>query len=248
MTILSKCVAHWPLDSAETGGITAETHGDTYTLVDRNTCSTGTGVIGGCIYCTASSQEAVYWDDDSSDSDVFTLSAGRGFLVWAKTPGYFDSNTRRVLSKRNQYEIYSTNSAYSPDLRLKLHPSSGSAEYYTLKSALITSTWYMIYFAINDAGTACVHSVNGAAKSSDGTFVDFEGASSTYHLEYGAWAGTGTANRYWDSLIDEATAFSAELSDAELVSLYNSGSGLAYPFGGSSTVTSEFYRRHLSEV
>lgn len=248
MTILSKCVAHWPLDSAETGGITAETHGDTYTLVDRNTCSTGTGVIGGCIYCTASSQEAVYWDDDSTDSDAFTLSAGRGFVIWAQTPGYFDSYTRRILTKRNQFELYRTGSAYSPDMKLKITPASGGSTTVTVQSSLTTSTWYMVYFAINDAGSAIVYSVNGAAKSSAGSFSGFAGKSTSYNVEFGAWSGTGDTTRYWDSLIDEATAFSAELSDAELVSLYNSGSGLAYPFGGSSTITSEYYRRHLAEV
>ena len=240
MAIIDKVVSHWPLDSSESGGIVADVHGS-LTLTDRNTCSTSTGVVGGCIYCTASNQENVYWDDGSTDADTFTLSAGRGFVVWAKTQGYFDAYTRRVISKSGQYEIYRTNSSYSPNLQLKLHPSSGSAQYYLIHSALTTSTWYMIYFAINDAGTAAVTSVNGAAKSSHGTFVDFENASTSRDLELGAWSGTGDTTRYWDALIDEATAFSSELSNAELSELYNSGAGVAYPFSASTSAASSLY-------
>ena len=241
MSLASKIKSHWKLDEDESGGV-GEDAKSTYDLTDRNTVTSGTGKVGKCVFCTGSSQENVYHSDD----DYFDLEDGFGFSLWLKTEAYFDgTSTRRALTKRNQFEVWKTNSAYSPDLKVKVHPSSGGAVSATVKSALSTSQWVFLYFGVD--GSNLRWSVDGGSLETAGAISTYKTAG--YAFEVGYWSGTGHTTKFWNGEIDEVSYWSSILSDSEIENLYASGSGLEYPHeedgggggggGGGSSRTSQ---------
>lgn len=240
MAIVDKVRAHWPIDE-DNDSIGEDIH-STWDLTDRNTLTSDTGKIGKCGNFIAYSQENIY---AGSDDDFYDLQDGFGFSVWFKTEGSFDHNTRRLLCKRDQYDIYRTSGSYgSPDLKLKLSASGGSNFTTTIISGLSTSTWYWLYWSVD--GSNLRYSVNGATLSTGGSISSYAGYG--YKFEIGNWSGTGLTGRFWNSLIDEVTYWGSMLTQDEINSIYNSGSGLAYPFSSgddSATMTQEYYRRLL---
>ena len=239
MAIVDKVRAHWPIDE-DNDSIGEDIH-STWDLTDRNTLTSDTGKIGKCGNFIAYSQENIY---AGSDDDFYDLQDGFGFSVWFKTEASFDANVRRLLTKRNQYEIYRTSGSYgAPDLMFKLNPASGNI-YTTLISGLASGTWYFLYWGCD--GSNLKYSVNGATLTTGGAISDYN--TTSYKLEIGNWSGTGLTGRFWNSLIDEVTYWGSMLTQDEINSIYNSGSGLAYPFSGgddSATMTQEYYRRLL---
>ena len=234
MSLASKIKSHWKLDEDESGGV-GEDAKSTYDLTDRNTVTSGTGKVGKCVFCTGSSQENVYHSDD----DYFDLEDGFGFSLWIKTEAYFDgSSTRRALTKRNQFEVYKTSASYSPDLIVKVHPSSGGAILTTVKSALSTSQWVFLYFAVD--GSNLRYSVDGESLQTGGAISTYNTAG--YAFEVGNWSGTGHTDRFWNAEVDEVSYWSSILSDAEIETLWNSGSGQSYPHEDSSGESST--KRH----
>ena len=111
MAIVDKVRAHWPID--EDNDSIGEDVQSTWDLTDRNSLTSATGKIGKCGDFNAYNQENIY---AGSDDDFYDLQDGFGFSVWFKTEASMDANVRRLLTKRNQYEVYRTSGGYgSPD-------------------------------------------------------------------------------------------------------------------------------------
>ena len=225
MGLASKIKSHWKLDEDESGGV-GEDANSTYDLTDRNTVTSATGKVGKCVFCTASSQEAVFHADD----DYFDLADGAGFSLWLKTESSFDgSSTRRALTKRNQFEVYKTNAASEPDLKVKINKSPSGSVTTTVKSSLTTDEWVFLYFAVD--GSNFRYSVNGESLQTGGAMTAYKTAG--YGFEVGAWSGTGDTSRYWNSEVDEVSYWGELLTDAELTTLFAGGDGLAFPWESS---------------
>ena len=221
MSLASKIKSHWRLDEDESGGVGKDA-ASTYDLTDRNTVTSGTGKIGKCIFATASSQENLYYLDD----DYWNLQDGFGFSLWFRTEGWFDSNVRRLMCKRDQYDIFRTSGSYgSPDLKIKITAAGGSNFTETLLSGLSASTWYWLYWGVD--GSNLRYSVNGESLQTGGAITSY--GNYGYAWELGNWSGTGMTGRFWNGEIDEGSYWSSILSDSEIETLYASGSGISYP-------------------
>ena len=236
MAIVDKVRAHWPIDE-DNDSIGEDVH-STWDLTDRNSLTSATGKVGNCGDFNAYNQENIY---AGSDDDFYDLQDGFGFSLWFKTESSFDSNVRRLLTKRDQYDIYRTPGHHGPDLKLKLSASGGSNFTTTIISGLSTNTWYWLYWSVD--GSNLRYSVNGAALSTGGSISSYAGYG--YKFEIGNWSGTGLTGRFWNSLIDEVTYWGEMLTQDEIESIYNSGAGLAYPFASSSAQPIDYYLRHL---
>ena len=241
MSLATKIKSHWRLDPDEGTGIT-EDAASTYDLDDINTTSNGTGKVGKCAVAVAANGEMLRHDDD----DYFDLADNTAWSMWLQVESYFDgTSTRRAFTKRNQYEIWKTNAAYSPDLKLKIHPSSGSAVTVTLKSGLSTSQWVFVYFAVD--GSNILWSVDGGAIQTGGALTSYKTAS--YRLEVGNYSGTGVATKIWNGGIDELSYWSDLLTQAQVESLWNSGNGVSFPHSSeTSLVVSDPQHAHTSDT
>lgn len=108
--------------------------------------------------------------------------------------------------------------------------------------AITTGQFNMVTFTSNGSTIKCyIDGVEKTLTASLGTntgqwFSDL-GVTHTHRYHVGA-AATPTITNYCDGVIDEIGLWSRALSQSEITSLYNGGSGFAYPFveGYSKTI------------
>jgi hypothetical protein len=101
-----------------------------------------------------------------------------------------------------------------------------------ITDTLSTSTWYHICLVWDSGNSRYDCWLNGSKKTmSAHPLGHAELLTSQTLFELGRANKSGT---YYDGIIDEVGVWSRSLSDSEVGDLYNSGSGLQYPFGGSS--------------
>ena len=91
-----------------------------------------------------------------------------------------------------------------------------------------TATWY--YITVTKSGTTVKFYVDSSQQGADQTGSAATIANTTAPFEVGHWVDD-VGN--FDGIIDEIGVWSRALTDAEIISLYNSGVGLSYPFSTS---------------
>ena len=159
-------------------------------------------------------------DSDFADNSSISL--------WVKTPASFEAD--------NQYIVGSSN---NPDYRLWVTSAGvltgkfqGADTETATGSTLSTSTWYHIVVTRDEtANTAEVYLDN----SSDISFANVDDATPV-DMAIGVYQDGQTGND-WAGLIDEVGIWTRALTSSEVTELYNSGSGLQYPFLSDVTVS-----------
>jgi hypothetical protein len=177
--------------------------------------------------------------------DAFDL-IGSPFTIslWVKpssfatggSPDYAQTVIGRAVSDTtNGHWSIQTNGTGKIQLRIR---DDGSSVYTTSTTTLSTGTFYHVVAGVDDSNNTFIY-VNG------GTSEDTDALSgNSYDLSasvYFGRSGNGSPYTYYfDGDIDEACIFNRALTESEVGQLYNSGSGLAYPF---SVASSNYYYR-----
>lgn len=91
-----------------------------------------------------------------------------------------------------------------------------------------TSTWYHVVLVQNGLGNNKIY-VNGSLVHSD-TGITMAYSTGNHDLKIGVKDDNGLT-RYLSGSVDEVGYWNRVLTDPEITELYNSGSGLQYPFG-----------------
>jgi hypothetical protein len=177
----------------------------------------------------------------SLPSGVYTLfSAKSSFSIncWIQLQNY-----------TNQYSIFSTNTSVgnfsSTGGYFFVDPTTGTLDFYrgdgsgtdeiTSSSAVGTNVWTMV--SITSDGSNLNLYVNG---NSAATAITMTKTSPTQQVGVvGSEYFNGTNNDFWPRYIDELGFWSRALSPSEITQLYNSGSGLQYPFSSTSSLASK---------
>lgn len=224
-SLLNSLVAYWTLNeqSDGSGAVTRNDSVGSNHLTDTNTTPSAAGKVGNGANCQAGNSEYLTRADTADLSfadESVTLS------LWVK---YTTTGTTRRLLGKGTGVVAASQYAY-----VVQHASNG-ATYWIVSdgthtdsvntAALNTSTWYhivMYYDADNDELGIIVN---------DGTPVT---KAFTYglHDEAAAFylgAGPGAVNPL-DGILDEVGIWRRVLTASEITSLYNGGSGNAYPF------------------
>lgn len=96
-----------------------------------------------------------------------------------------------------------------------------------------TATWYHV--AVTKSGTTVKYYVNGAQQGTDQSCSNGTIYNGTARFVHGADADGG---EYMDGLLDEWGVWSRALTASEISCLYNSGTGITYPFTACDTAPS----------
>jgi hypothetical protein len=113
--------------------------------------------------------------------------------------------------------------------------SNTSLDVVVATTVMTTATWYHVVGTF-DGGTGNLKIyINGTLENTEpsaltGVFNSTAQFQIGHIQEFGGGAGG-----YFDGIIDEFGVWSRALSGAEVTELYNSGSGLAYPFASTNT-------------
>jgi len=219
--LLTSLISYWALD--ETSGTRLDSHGSNH-LTDNNTVTQNTGKIGNAAQFTSANSEFLSVADNAllSTGDIDFTIAG-----WV----YFDtiSVDRPVAGKW----LTAGNREYIVQLdgtvnKIRLYVSNDGTATANVASSVVctTATWYYFVAWHDSAGNTINIQVNNGTV--DSTAHSTGVRDGTAGLRLGNNQNTGTD--YMNGRIDGLGFWKRILTSAERTNLYNSGSGLAYPF------------------
>lgn len=236
MALTDNLVSYWKLD--ETSGTRSDSHGSN-NLTDNNTVTyTASGKINNAGTFTAANSEYLSITDASQTGlDIttdLTISAWM-YITSAPTSGNEYTLVSKLSGSSSSYGLRYFNNGGTLQLAAFMYDSSAPTTNinYNKNVTLSTSTWNHIVYTFKSSTSTAEFYVNG---SSIGTVTDASANdinNSTAKFTIGA-AFEG-ANRFMNGNLDEIGIWSRVITSGEVTSLYNSGSGFAYPFTATST-------------
>lgn len=231
MALIDNLVSYWKLDEAS--GTRADSHGSN-NLTDNNTVTSTTGKIGNAALFNAVDADNEYLSK-SSPSSIPTGSGDRTIAGWINfsalrgTDSYqtiFSSGVQSVGNDEFTFVVWENGSGneYLAVDRYGARQSSNDI-------VASTSTWYHVAVVMSSSNLTFYLNGSAHGTATGGTYNTV--ATST--LQIGKrFADTGSDFRGY---IEELGVWSKALTSDEITDLYNSGSGLAYPFSTTSIKT-----------
>lgn len=245
-TLLTGLTSYYELD--ESSGNAADSY-SANTLTNNNTVTYGTGKINnGGIMVSASKQNL------SITNFVGASTNGATFSAWVKysalpsstfNPGIVMAGGGSSPFVTHFLRLVNTAGVYTwAWARIK----NGTGNSFAISSASVspsTGTWYHVVGVTNGSTLAALY-VDGVLVASTGVVDTASGSSGTntdtsFRLGREYYTGDDLASRYIDATIDEVGIWARALSSSDVLTLYNSGTGLQYPFGISPTFNTEFF-------
>lgn len=238
MALTDNLVSYWKLD--ETSGTRADSHGSN-SLTDNNTVTYATGKINNSASFDDANSEYLSIADASQSGLDFTSDFSVSCWVKPKqTPNGGGNPDIGIFYKwgasQAAYGMYYGYIGGAPKIRFNGYTSGGGSNYsFDWTVTLSTSSYSHIAFRYTQSTTKCELWING---SSQGEVLNasYTGSSNTTGAFSISSLGSGV-QWYWDGEIDEFGIWNRVLTGAEVTSLYNSGSGLTYPFSTTSIKT-----------
>ncbi len=217
-------IAYWTLDNVLTDSSIFSN-----TLTNNASAPFGQGRINNGTNLTESSSQFLSRAPGSLYPDL-----PFSFNVWINPTSFTDFAT--VVSKdsssggRRRYELLRLDP--SDAARITVHDGGGTARASTSSSAMPVGSFTMLTFVAN--GVNLTLYFNGSVEGTPPalTTLDNSGEQEFFLGVVGA--------EFWDGIIDEASLWNRSLSPAEIIQLYNDGSGIQQTsdFGPTTTLNS----------
>lgn len=244
MELTDDLKSYWKLN--ETSGTRYDSVANNCDLTDNNTVTYEAGLIGNAAKFIAENSESLNnvtggfkpeFDDACSISLWVKLTSeiSTGIYDLVDVSGY-NGSAFGEIGIRYQYNSGNRRLMF---FRYHNEPIVSNPKYYNI--SLGTDNWYHLVFVYNGLDTL-EGFVNG---SSIGTVASAD-SDVNYSLRFGLGALAGGTGNFANALIDEVGVWSRVLTSDEIAELYNSGSGLTYPFttpDSRSSIINKF-RRH----
>jgi len=238
MALIDNILSYWKLD--ETSGNRSDSVGSN-TLTDNNTVGNATGKISNAASFTSSSSEYLSIATGSQSPDLSIGGSGGDIFIsaWVKLATK-PANAMQMVTKyefsdgKREYALYWDNA----DDRFKLIVFDATTNSNTVTASTFgapsTGVWYHVMAWVDNVANTVNICVNNGTVDSTSLTVTTHNGTATFRL--GA-AGNATPIEYWNGDIDETGVWNRVLSSSERTFLYNSTSGITYPFS-STTLTS----------
>lgn len=233
MALIDNVLGYWKFD------VDSSTQVDSHASYDAtvyDSAYTASGIINGGYTMDGGTTDYMDCADISPGGSALSI------MCWFKTSD--DSTWMSLLCKddnddERDYKIMKAGSAgstWSDNSIFCIFNIGGVAKIVSSGSNTYNDGDWHQAIAVND-GTDLLLYVDGSLASSDGTGDGGSMSHNSYNVQFGAsltTTGTHRTNQTWDGSFDEFCIWSREVTSAEASSLWNSGSGFAYPFGGAS--------------
>lgn len=230
MALTDNIVAYYKFD--ESSG-NAEDAVGSLDLTNRNTVAFATGKINNGADFEYSSNQG-FSITDAASGGAFDLINDFTFAFWINFESLPASNNKWYVIFKNDCYLFrciDVTSGGTKTLMLYLRDSTG---YYnpSVSWSPSTATWYHVAVTREKSTGYVKFYVNG---SQQGSTVETGRTASLLNTGDAFEVGQSGASGLFDGILDELGVWSRVLSSTEISSLYNSGSGLAYPFSGGAT-------------
>lgn len=220
-TLLNGLISYYKLD--ETSGTTAEDEKGNYNGTANNErvfTSEESGIINTCSDFTQGTDKI---DINAIEPDNISIS----ILVYPNSLGAGTGLNTIIEQGRNESED-GTYIIRSDDgnIGFKIQDSGGANWLETGYGELTTGSWYHIVVTYDGTTMRIYKNGNEVTSGTDSS------GNINYQTSLDLRIGLRSRNddREWDGLIDEVGIWNRALTSTEVSGLYNSGSGLSYPF------------------
>lgn len=232
MALTDSLISYWSL--SEASGNALDAHGS-YDLTETSgTIGSGTGKVGNARDFGGDTDSEYFVHADNAD-----LSAGDvdfSFACWVKADTWTNSSGYPVIASKGWTASADTNrewvlfrNAVGNKLTFQVANSTDAGDAVQWGTSPLTATWYHIVCWHDATANEIGITVN------DGTPVTTSRSAGVNDGNRGFCIGASILQGlYFDGLIDEFGFWKKVLSSSEITELYNSGSGLAYPFSSGS--------------
>jgi hypothetical protein len=237
MALTDNLISYWKFD--ESSGNAADSVNDNDGVLTNTTYTTGkinNGVSFGSSPAikiaevdsldTASAMTISFWVNFSDVTSLYQILAAR----WSWSSPHSNQRSWRIF-----FNLGSTN-----NLEFLVSPN-GTTESDSLVASslgLSTSTWY--HFVCRYDGSTQKIYLNGVEKATRDYSGGIFACTTAVPMYLGAWSSDGSTivgnAPASGTLMDEVGIWSRALTGTEITELYNSGDGLAYPFGGGAVI------------
>jgi len=213
-------VSHWTCD--EVSGVRYDSSAtSTNDLTDNNTVGSAVGLLDNACDFERANSEYLSIGDASQVGLDFT-GGEFTFSWWSKPETVIGTIINKYLGSSSQRSYQISNGA-NMDLWVCATSSGASCLNSIPNSFMVVGTWkhQVVSYSVNT--DLLKYYVNGVKKSSTTTTM-----STLYNGSADFIIGTNNGTNYVDGLVDEITAFNYDLTDAEVTTLYNSGTPLEW--------------------
>ncbi len=218
MSLLTNILAYWKFD--ESSGNASDATGNGYTLTNNAGVTYSAAVINnGANFASASTQ---YFNSTAAGLGLVASDFTIAFWIKPVSLAVYNSIITKYTGGSFGYNIW----ADGGGVGLIIGSTNVS---FTARPGLSTSAF--THIVITQSGTSVVIYKNG---SSFGTGTGASVPSSSADFQIGLTSSYGTP---MNGVMDETGIWTRALSAGEVSTLYNSGHGLQYPFGGSGNAS-----------
>jgi len=228
MAIKDSLVSYWRLD--ESSGNATDSHGSN-TLTNYNTTAYAAGKINnGADFEYTLNNALEIADGTQSGLDI---TSDISFSFWYKPETTTSGTGINTFVAKNADDL--SDKAYwlffngTGSMILRISDDGSSTEDYTWTSISFSNgtNYHIVITWKASTSTANFYIDNSSQGSKTGSKTSLNNSARAFRLG----SSSRTTNDYrTDGIIDEFGIWSKELSSAEVSTLYNSGSGLSYPF------------------
>lgn len=243
MALTDNLVSYWKLD--ESSGNATDAHGSN-TLTNNGTMSyTAAKINNGA--SLASTKYLSIADGSQSGLDPGTdMSVSFWFnytgSVFGINPGVFGK--WRASAGNRGYMFNLNGPGPAEQLTLSFRTSSdGTNDTIKSKAGFAVNTVYHVALSYTGSTGTCLLYINGSLSD---TWTSMPTSIYDNGQPFEIGSNFGNTIDYWTSgWIDEFGLWNRPITSTEVTSLYNSGSGLAYPFAGSGPANLKSYNTNL---
>ena len=235
--LLTGLISYWNLDEASGDAVDAHGSND---LTNVSSATYGAAKINNGVILNGSDQYLTIADGAQSGLDItgnLTLAFWINFSSYNGSTGYMPlgkadfvaADTRAYyiefnISGSNKFDFEAGDGSSSVRQGVSWSPSTG--------------VWYHLAVVYTTAAGSVKFYVDGVQQGATQTGFPTSIANTSAAFQIGA--GLDGAQSYFiNGMIDEVGVWARALSGAEITALYNSGAGLAYPFGDAPPPTTQ---------
>jgi trimeric autotransporter adhesin len=241
MALTDNIVSYWKFD--ESSGNASDSVGSN-TLSPVNSATFAAGKINNAASVSVASSQSFEIADAAQSgldfSDNMTISLWIYPISWKRDTSDDSIVSKWISDGSSAYNLLFW-SAGEGGGQIKFFTSSNGYEYESSVAYcsydLIENNWYHVVVTKN--GTTVVFYVNGNPVSTSGSAVATI-ANTTSPFKIGNSRNLNTSGT--TGKIDEVGVWNRAISSSEVTSLYNSGSGIQYPFIDNSSINNMFFQ------
>lgn len=227
MSLLTNLVANWKFD--ESSGNAADSSGNNNTLTNNNTITYSAGKIhNGANLASASSQ---YFSISNAAQTGLGFTGDFSFACWLKptatlAQGYLFTKFDDDAGQLSYYTQLQANG----DIKLLVRRGDDTANgVATVAAGVVAGSFQHVVIMYTAATPQLEVYVNSVSAGTSAGSLTTTVHSSTAAFQFGALISGGQTG-FYNGSGDEAVAWSRILTPAEIVTLYNGGAGIQWPF------------------